>query len=395
MIRRISSAFSRFSKTVSTHRRMEICLRAFGITLLAFVLSLLLASPLSFSVMSIFSSPDKEDSQVSDFYAQVADRRPVRHLDSEIVLIDIENAGRAEITEMLEVVALCDPKAVGLDVMFEDPREGDERLIAAVTSVPNIVLPVGVDINGKGEAIPKDVSYFHKDIVRNQGVVNLAAKSMNGTIREFATSFDGENGKTIPSFPVEIVRVAHPEKVRTLLERGNRHEFIDYPSREFDVIPIGEVRDRAEELLGKIIIIGSLSDTSDIHVTPLDSRLAGVLIHAYSAGTILSGNYYTRPTRFGDWLIAYILSLFTIWISIRIDARVKGLVVRLLQLIIVYLAVQIGYYLFVDHRIVFNFTYTLVMIAFGMFASDLWHGTSGLARIISEKRARRRRADLS
>ncbi len=341
--------------------------------------------------MSIFSSPEKEDNQISDFYAQVANRRPVRHLDPQIVVIDIESAGRPEITRLLETISLCGPKAVGLDVEFEDEREGDEELLNALRSVPNLVMPLGIELNDKGRVIPKDRSYFHGTFPHEEGIVNLTAKSMNGTIREFATWFVDEKGDSIPSFPVAIATLMNPETERQLRERGNRHEFIDYPSREFDVIPINEVNDRAEELLGKTIIIGSLSDAADLHFTPLDARLAGVLIHAYAVGTITSSSYYSKPNIWIDWLIAFVLCLFTVWISIWVDKRVKGLVVRFLQLLIVYIIVQIGYYMFVDHRVILNFTYTLVMIAFGMFASDLWFGTTGLMKTIKLRRAKKRR----
>lgn len=139
------------------NKSILLALRVTGITVLAFILSFFLASPVSFSVSSIFSSPEKEDTQISDFFAQVANRRPVRVLDPEIVIVDIASADRQEMTSLFEMIGLCDPRA---------------------------------------EA--------------------------------------------------------------TLRQRRNIHEIIDYPTREFEVIPIGEVADRADELLRKIILVGAL-----------------------------------------------------------------------------------------------------------------------------------------
>lgn len=361
-------------------------LRALGITILAFLMSFILASPISFSVSSLFSSPDKEDTQLSDFYAQVANRRPVRQLDPEVVAIDIRNADREEIARLMEIVGMCEPKAVGLDVMFGDERDGDERLIEALKSVPNLVMPLGVEVNPDETVTPTDYSYFHGNFNHEQGIVNLASRYERGTIREFPTWFRSSHEDSIPSFPVAIALTAHPEVKDALIKRNHTIEFIDYPSREFEVIPIEEAPDRIEELMGKIIMIGSFSDASDLHSTPIASMVPGVLIHTYALSTINTGRYYSRPGIWGDWLLAFVLCLFTVWISMVIDARVKGLVVRLIQLVIVYLTVQIGYYLFVDQRIVINFTYTLLMITFGTFASDIWHGAIGAVKMLRKRK---------
>lgn len=365
-------------------------MRAVGITLLAFLLSLLFASPISFSVTSLFSSPEKEDSQLSDFFAQVADRRPVRQLDREIVLVDIGSAGREEIAGLMEVLALCDPKAVGLDVMFADRRDDDGRLIDALRSVPNLVMPVAVSVGNDGTVDVTEESYFQHAFPHGEGVVNLASKHARGTIREFPTWFRTAGGDSIASFPVAVALTAHPDLEGVLKERGNAIEIIDYPSREFDVIPIADASDRAEELLGKIVIVGAFDDASDLHATPIASMVPGVLIHAYAVGTVDNGKYYHRPGMLTDWILAFLLCLFNVWISMVIDARVKGLVVRLIQLLVVYIAMQIGYYLFVEHRVIINLTYTLLMITFGIFAADIWNGTQGAVKIVKEKVQKRR-----
>lgn len=116
-----------------------------GITVLAFVLSMLLTTPAAFSITSLFSSPDQEDFAISDFFTRMADHRPVRLMDSDIVLVDIGFTGREEIAEALELLTLCGPRTVALDVLFEEPHEDDSRLLAALAATPSLVLPVGLD----------------------------------------------------------------------------------------------------------------------------------------------------------------------------------------------------------------------------------------------------------
>ena len=93
-------------------------LKALGITLLAFALSFILMQPFSFSAASLLSSSDGNDFTINDFYNKVADSRLVSTLDSNIVIIDIAESDRDGIAEILETVALCGPRAVGLDVLF-------------------------------------------------------------------------------------------------------------------------------------------------------------------------------------------------------------------------------------------------------------------------------------
>ena len=361
-------------------------LHALGITCLAFLLSFLLASPMSFSLSSLFSLSDQEEKGISDFYTHVANQRPVRTLEDKIVIVDIGNAGRDEIAELLEVISLCEPKAIGLDVMFTDQRKDDERLLSAIASTPNLVLPISVEESENGIIKVKESSYFSDIIPHSDGVANLVSKRAKGTIREFPTWFRLKNGDSIASFPVAVALTADSRLKKTLKERDKKIEIIDYPSHEFVVIPIAEAIERSDEFLEKIVLIGAFSDVNDIHSTPIASMMPGVLIHAYGVNTIISERYYSSTGIWGDWTLAFILCLVTVWISILIDKRIKGLLVRLLQLLIVYLVVQIGYYLFIEGRIIVNLTYTMLMITFGMFASDLWFGSQGAFNMLREKK---------
>ncbi|MDE6792817.1 MAG: hypothetical protein K2J48_07030, partial [Muribaculaceae bacterium] len=121
--------------------KFSLVMKAAGMTALAFVLSWLLTAPFSASTSAIFSSPEKTDFILSDFYAQVADRRPVRNLSDRIVIIDIGRANRDEIAALIGDVGLCAPDAVGVDVNFEEARDDDSNLIAALASVEKIVMP--------------------------------------------------------------------------------------------------------------------------------------------------------------------------------------------------------------------------------------------------------------
>ena len=87
--------------------------KAVGITALAFALSSVLLAPFSFSASTLVSAPEKNDFEMTDFYAIVADSRLVRTLDPDIVIVNIDNCDRNAIADVLEAVSLCNPAVVG------------------------------------------------------------------------------------------------------------------------------------------------------------------------------------------------------------------------------------------------------------------------------------------
>ena len=362
--------------------------KALGITALAFVLSLLMVSPFSLSVMSLFSSPDKEDFTISDFYAQIADKRPVRTLNPDLIIVDIDRAGRSEITSLLETLQLCGPKVIALDVMFEKPGDWqtDSALIKSIREVQEIlVMPALMAQTSEGGMDVAERSFFASDIATSEGAVNFSSTRRGATIREFVTQFITNKGDSVDSFALAIARKADPSKVTSLVSRGNKEEFIDYPSHEYRVINIADVPDYCEEINGKIVMIGAISDASDLHATPVNSRMPGVMIHAAALSTILSENYYTALTDWQEWLPALILCFLVVVMSLLIKPKFKGLLVRIVQVLLVYLTVTVGYGLFVDHQIILNAGYTLLMLGFGFFAVDIWNGVTGTGSWIIHK----------
>lgn len=137
----------------STSRGRRIWVRiikALGITAVAFLLSWLVAQPFSFSMSTLVSSQDKKDFNITDFCNIVADSRPVRTLDKEIVVVNIDRASRNDITDLLAIVSIMEPKAVGLDVTFNECRQSDTLLLDAISSLPQVVMAQCVSQNRGG-----------------------------------------------------------------------------------------------------------------------------------------------------------------------------------------------------------------------------------------------------
>ncbi len=373
-------------------RFAEIATRAFIATALALLLSILLAEPFSLSTSSIFASAEKRDFQMTDLFAQIADNRPVRQLDDRIVIVNIGLADRAEIGEALSMVSLFAPKVVGVDVNFRDSisPETDEILMEGIHANPGIVLPLQLAADDNGTFDIANASFFFDPSQLSEeseiqyGAANLPAKSLRATIREYVVDFDTKEGK-IPSFITRIAEEYDKQAADRLRNRGENLGTTAYHSREYRIIDIDDIEDNAEAIADKIVLFGALDDASDMHATPVNSYMPGLLIHAHALSTVLDGVWYRKTPPAFDYLLAAFICLIITSLSYYLHAKFRGITLRLLQVVLIILAVRIGYGAFVDSNILFNFTYTFLIIAFGLFAVDICNGLEQMGIVIYHK----------
>lgn len=362
---------------------------ASAITVLAYLLSLLFTQPFSFSAGTMLSSADKRDFNLTDFYNIVADSRPIRTLDPEIVIVDIAGTEREDVTDIIEILADMNPRAVGLDVTFNDRRPGDERLLAALDRCPNLIMAVGVSNvpEQRDTFVVDDYSYFchgHCDSHRH-GVVNFPTSFNGATIRSFLPAYPCRSGEEVPSLALALAEIADPASAALLKSRGNDMEAIDFPSREFNIIPCKELPDRPNEISGKIVLVGAIGELGDVHSTPINNRMAGVTIHAHTLNTILQDNYYHVAGRWLNMLISFICCFLLCFSNLSYLSPARGLWMRIIQLGGLYCIIRIGYYLFIDRHVIVDFSYTLMMLTFGFFALDIWIGITYYGKRLLEK----------
>lgn len=368
-------------------------LKSLGITLLAFILSTILMRPFSFSASAFLSNPEKSDFAITDFYSIVADSRPVRDIDDRIAIININGLDREGIASVLDLMPLLQPAAVGLDVAFIEPHADDSHLLSAIKECPNLVLPVALGHNRASDRFSLAETSFFADSTAAHipvGATNLPARYAKSTIREFRTYFPlkspvGRNSDSIPSFAVAVASMGQPSVAADLRQRGNALETINYPSRSFRVFTPEEIADNAHLIAGRIILIGDTDDLADMHATPVTSTMSGVMIHAHSIATIINRQYLDSFSKAENLTLAFVLCLIVVLTSVIIPAGIKGLIMRLMQVSLLYFVVRLGYSLFLDHNLIIDFSHALLMLAFGLLASDIWVGTSTIINFLIEK----------
>jgi CHASE2 domain-containing sensor protein len=299
-------------------------------------------------------------------------------IDEKIVIVNIGSADRSEIASVVKKINAAQPKTIGLDVLFLSPGipAADSALAAAITDAPGIVL--------------SNKLYFESDGIRHDNFFSAASKysgyvnfvgENSGVIRYFSP-FEKVRDSVTYSFAAAVIKVSDELKFRSLRERSNDLEFINY-QRQADQYLIFDYHD----LLGnkvnpsvfnnKIVLVGFVDNNpnniEDKHFTPLNEKFSGrstpdmngVVIHANIISMILENRYIIRSPAWFNWFLAFMLT----WVfsAFLIQYYIKHhiwyhLVLKIIQLLLsvvfIYLGILFGKYL----NVYLNLSVTLVAI---------------------------------
>ena len=356
--------------------KLPLPLKAVVIT----VVTLLFSHVVVYDLMSVsFFSPMEKasDFRFSDFYTIVADDRAVSTLDKDIVIVPVDGYTRKAMARVIEDIDFCEPAAVGLDIAFAPPSNPDDDPLAeALSSCANLVLPVSITSDSEG-IHATHVSYY--DSIAGPGTsfgaVNIQGDlSQRSTVRQFSPYFDTEEGKT-RSFATALVAIARPDAEKKLAEKGDSEQFIHFASQRFDIVHPEEIIDYPDLVKGKIVLVGKMANAGDLHVTPLDNFTPGLLIHAHTAATIISGRFIRELTPFESYAVAAITCFLIVWLNMRLWESPAGpLVVRVVQVLLLYAMIVGGTTAYIHYDIDLNFAFAILATSLGVAACDIYIG---------------------
>lgn len=332
-------------------------------------------------------SGNNQSFSFQDFYVRTA-YRGVARMSEDIVVVDIGDLDRAGIAQLLDALAAMQPKAVAMDVFFRYPGQaGDQALADAVCLTEGMILP-------RDATRPELVSFFYDDVLDARfAAVNLSAGSARDVVRSFRPVFETEEG------PLEAVSLAmaaqlNPERANQVRERGAEAQFIRFDGVEFPIFDADEILSSnasvAQSVNGKGVFVGDLHDLQDMHLTPVEADMPGLLIHAKIAQTILSARPIRQVPR---WLVvviaALVCALFT-WLSLIIRDHKWGSAAKLLvrgsQFLLMYVFFLVGYWLYTGRGILLDFALPMLMIGLGALAYDLIFGFYDLFTKVLKKK---------
>lgn len=346
---------------------IQICI----ITMLAALLSTTVVSGLT-SLPAFKSMVEENDFQMSDLYNRVWNNKTVRLLSQEVVIVTVDGMTRNQIAQTIESVSLAKPKVVGVDIIFEFPNENDSVLINNIDNSNAVMAAIETS---NGEII---TSYFC-DSLWPIGFVNMLTSEKTSVIREFRPAYSQGT-----SFAAEIVKMSYPSQYEILMSKGSENEQISYPLTDFMSIPADSIilGYHLKELTGKIVLIGDAHNMADMHTTPIGT-MSGINIQASIIETIIRGKYTHTCPAFVNWLIAILSCMLIValnFLTAKKMPAVGKLIMRIVQLSMLYLFFIIGCHLFINKQIYVDFSLSLVMIALGLLAYDIWIGVEAICR---------------
>ena len=376
---------------MSLKRTYEALGDAIVITMISFAISVFFVTDI-FGFFRFDSEEEDTNVLISDIYYRVADNRSVKELNSDIVLIGVDNCNRGDMAALIDAVDYSAPRVIGLDVLFAIPGDmNDELLISAIDNCDNIVLPIRVQYDSKNDTFSSPIgSFFYNELHNTHyGVVNFLSSKLT-SVRNFKPFF--EVGKdSIDSFAASICKLYSPKDYDILKKRGNPIERINYATSEYMEYDAFEIIDNngmpypgIEEILcDKIVLIGGLDSDDDKHITPIESYMPGIKIHAEIIDTILSDKYISESNIIVEIFLPFLFCVLFLYVYLKSEysnnvnkntLKIRQLVLRIAQFLLIYVSVVVGCRLFLKHYYLVNFSYALLMFANTALIMEFYHG---------------------
>ncbi len=334
--------------------------------------------PLNTSILNPFKTALK-DLDFNDISYAVLNKNAGTPIDNRIVIVNIGNADRLGLAFLIEKISAAKPKAMGLDVQFDGPKEPekDSVLRHVISNTANLVLASSLD--WKNKTTPEQTGYFGS-FTKNKGFVNFIGEE-GGTIRYFSPA-EKIDGNTYQSFPVALAAFADTKAVEHLRHRKKEYEVINYSRKPEQYLIIDgndvlEDRTASELFANKIVLIGYINpdpfNVEDKHFTPLNKHFAGksipdmngIVIHANILSMIFDGTYIKNMPAWLFWF----LTILICWLHVALFMRYYienhiwfHLVAKIAQIFFAILSVYIGIIFFDWFSIKIDTKITLIVI---------------------------------
>lgn len=257
-----------------------------------------------------------DDFYITDVFFEIQQNTNSKY-DDDIVIIDMTSLRtRDEIAQVITDIKNCNPKILGIDLIFERPNFNELDDVALISALEaggcQQVLSCKLRDYSASEDSFKDClySFFYGIGNLNWGYTNYFQTRMGGVTRE-TSQVQSLNDSTVFSFPY-ILACKYTGK--PLIKETVNERKIIYDNVKFQIIEYNEISQNADKLKNKLVLLGTAKEEADMHFTPL-GKMSGVEVIAYS---ILS---YTRH---GDieslnqiiiLLIALGLCFFAAWMG--------------------------------------------------------------------------------
>lgn len=310
--------------------------------------------------------------------------------DEDIVVVDMTSlTTRDEIAKVITEIKSCSPKVLCIDLIFERQSFDFTDDIALINSLQTgdclQVLPCKLRAYDKDDGAFKDclysfVSKFDKSNMLRWGYSNYYQIRMGGCSRE--TSIYQQLGDSVAySLPYVVACLYQGRKSQ---KEDVNERLIMYEDVDFCTINCDSVRQNADKLKGKIVILGTITEEADMHFTPL-GKMPGVKVVAYSIRTYLRGNEIKWLGKFYCLLIALLVWLFAAWVDYWIEQRhpiMFAILAKICNFFIGASLIWLSFELYCRYNYYINLLYTLLGLA---IVEDVREMYSGVIKWLQKK----------
>lgn len=297
----------------------------FLITVLAGSLMLLL-TVVTFTV-PLFSPIAKALKNISatDMFFLIENKIKVAEKCQDVVIVDMtELHSRSDIGQLLSDIYDAHPKTIGVDLIFEGEKDDIEKNMA-LEKVVDKIAPITVfanklvDYDESGKKFTGcTMSYFRDLYSIEEGYTNLNDNMEHSVIRSMSISQSTIFGKQL-SFPTKL---ALRSGIRIANQRSS--VVIDFHPINIPVLEFDQVKRNRNLLKGKIVLVGTMKEEQDSHLSPL-GKMAGVELQAYSLLTLIKHKSIEQVSNQVSLLIGiflcYIYELYLGAIAIFVRTR--------------------------------------------------------------------------
>ncbi len=322
------------------------------------------------------------DYNSGDYYDRLYHDNTTLPIDRDIVIVASDRIPNDSLPDVLRRIAHYGAKAIGFDLIFKNESSLNDELIDVIDSLPQIVMPVELIYDDISSGITRgEPSLLDEYLDKPKGAtVTLPLRPTMSFPRDMYLKVRVGDKDTIESFPLTLAKMKDPD---LKLGKTGETEAINFNVSDFEIIGYEEFIDPdlnsviASLINGKIVLIGDVANKYDVHPTPVDENMPGIVVHAASISTLLNN----RPIRpLGRiWNLIFIIICVAIvtaadsYYSDKDDFR-KGLGFLVIKGVLLAVMLVGGYLLYVHLGIRSDFTYSITLFMFSMMIADLWFG---------------------
>lgn len=257
---------------------------------------------------------------------------------------------RAFLADLLKQLEAKGAKAIGLDVLLDQPTEPAKDALLAKT-IRGLKTPLFISYTNTPSLVNEDqLEYLNAFVPEGlRAAANLATDPFDGTVRWI---FPGETSPGLPpSFPRRAVAVlgrAMPPPVQPEIAwrpgpDAETPPFPSYPAHAVAALPAEWFRD-------KLLLIGATLSITDRHRTPMaivydDARgmMPGIMVQAHSISQLLEQRQAQRPSGLESLLICLGIAVVGVVIGLLKRSITFNFIAGAIALVLLWVGGMLGY----------------------------------------------------